>query len=138
MFNEKLGHVLGRGFVVWLVIILIETIHGATRRIFLEPLVGDTRAKQIGVLIGSFVIIAVTFIFVRWLKASQASQFLVVGLLWVALTLAFELILGRLVLRPPWDRIASDYDPEQGGLMIVGLLVMLFAPVALAKLFDEI
>lgn len=43
---------IGRGFAVWLVIIAAEILHGAIRVMFLEPLVGDFRARQIAVLAG--------------------------------------------------------------------------------------
>jgi hypothetical protein len=41
-----------RAFLVWLVIIASETVHGILRGILLLPLVGDFPARQIGVLGG--------------------------------------------------------------------------------------
>ena len=138
MFSEKLTHVLARGVTIWLLIILAETIHGILRTLLLEPLVGDPTARQVSVFIGSIIIIAITFVFVRWLKASYASQFILIGTTWVILTIVFEILLGRLVMDLSWERIASDYNVLQGGMMVFGLLVMLLAPVAIARLVDEI
>jgi len=42
------------------------------------------------------------------------------------------------VLDISWERIASDFDILHGGLMLFGVLVMLFAPIAMARLCDEI
>ena len=138
MFSEKLTHVLARGVAIWLLIILAETIHGILRTLLLEPLIGDPTARQVSVFIGSVIIIAITFVFVRWLKASHASQFILIGTTWVILTIVFEILLGRLVMDLSWERIASDYNVLQGGMMVFGLLVMLLAPVAMARLADEI
>ena len=138
MFSEKLTHVLARGVAIWLLIILAETIHGILRTLLLEPLVGDPTARQVSVFIGSVIIIAITFVFVRWLKACYASQFILIGTTWVILTIVFEILLGRLVMDLSWERIASDYNVLQGGMMVFGLLVMLLAPVAIARLVDEI
>lgn len=138
MFNDKLTHVLGRGLFVWLLIVAAETVHGITRKFLLQPFLGDFRARQVSVFIGAVIIVAITFVFVRWLKASHFSHFILVGVMWVALTVGFEILLGRLVMDLSWERISSDYNVANGGLMMFGLLVMLFAPLAMAKIEDEI
>ena len=138
MFGEKITHVLARGFIVWLLIIFAETIHGITRTLLLEPLIGDFRARQVSVFTGAAMIVVITFVFVRWLKGSGALDFVLIGIMWVILTVGFEILLGRLVLDISWERIASDFDILHGGLMLFGLLVMLCAPMAMARLCDEI
>jgi hypothetical protein len=50
-----------------------------------------------------------------------------IGVMSVVLTLAFEIGLGRLV-GSSWNRIASDYNLLQGGLMPIGLGVMAMSP----------
>lgn len=120
---------LVRAFVVWLLIIFAESVHGALRQALLEPVVGDFRARQVSVFIGAGIIVAITFVFVRWLKASRVSQFVLVGVMWVILTVGFEMVLGRFAMDLSWERIASDYNVVEGGLLPFGLLVMLFAPL---------
>ena len=56
-----------------------------------------------------------------------------IGLMWVALTLAFEIGLGRLV-GSSWNRIASDYDLLHGGLMPIGLGIMAMSPWIASRL----
>lgn len=124
---------IGRGFAVWLVIIAAEFLHGAARVLFLESLVGDFRARQIAVFTGILIILAISYVFVRRLCAVNNSQLFFVGLLWVALTVAFEISLGR-ALNQSWERILSDYDIARGGLLGFGLLFMLFAPMIAAGL----
>lgn len=138
MFSEKLTHVLVRGFFVWLLIICAETIHGIARTLLLEPLIGDFRARQVSVFTGAIMILTITLVFVRWLKGSKRFHFLLVGMMWVALTIGFEIFLGRTALNLPWERITADYNLTAGGLMLLGLLVMFVAPLASARLFDEV
>lgn len=135
---EKLIKVLTRGLAVWFVIIFVESLHGIARGIFLEPLLGDFKARQVSVFIGAIIIVAIAFIFVRWLKGSRIIDFFLVGFLWVVLTIGFEVALGRFVMGVSWERIAADYNLVNGGLMPLGLLVMLFAPLAMAKIEDEV
>jgi hypothetical protein len=126
--------VLIRAILVWLVIIAAETVHGILRGVLLVPIVGDLPARQIGVLIGSLLIFAVAYLFIRWIAVQTKLQFLAVGLIWVVLTILFEIGLGRLVLGLPWERLTEDYDVTRGGFMGVGLLFMAAAPWLAARL----
>jgi hypothetical protein len=123
-----------RAVAVWLVLILVETVHGILRGIFLVPLVGDVHARQIGVGIGSALIVAVAYIFSPWLGAGSRRALIATGVLWVVLTLAFEIALGRFIISASWDRILSDYDLRQGGLMILGMLVLGTSPLIAARM----
>ncbi len=120
---------LFRACAVWLVIIAVETVHGILRAVLLVPLVGDLPARQVGVPVGSLLVYAVAFLLIRWIAARATLQLLGVGLLWVVLTVLFEIGLGRLLLGLPWDRIAEDYDPARGGLLWLGLLFMAASPL---------
>ena len=122
-----------RGIAIWLVIIFIESLHGTARRLFLEPVLGDFRARQVSMFTGSLIIFAITFLFIRWIQATSIRQLLGIGLLWLVLTVGFEILLGRLVLGLPWDRITSDYNLRQGGLMIIGLFILTLSPLLAAK-----
>ncbi len=126
--------ILLRSIEVWLVISVAETIHGVARRALLEPFVGDFAARQIGVVTGSAIIMAIVFLFRHWIGATRVYDCVVVGTTWVVLTLGFELFLGRVVLGLGWDRILSDYDIVRGGLMPLGLLVMFLAPLIVRHL----
>lgn len=121
-----------RALEVWLVISVVEIIHGAVRIAALQPLVGDFRARQIAVFTGSLLIIATTFFFRRWLCAASVSDCLIVGAAWVVLTLGFEFLLGR-GLSLSWERILSDYDLARGGLMPIGLTIMFFSPLIVSR-----
>ncbi|MEP7075139.1 MAG: hypothetical protein ABI878_04955 [Acidobacteriota bacterium] len=117
-----------RALAVWVVIILAETVHGVLRNQFLVPVVGDFRSRQIGVFIGSVLILAITILSVRWINASSSTYLIGIGALWAFLTLLFELALA-LILRLDVRRIVEDYDLMNGGLMPLGLLFLWFTPV---------
>jgi len=68
-----------RSLIVWVVIILVETIQGIARVLLLQPYVGDFRARQIGVFTGSIIIFVIAFVFVRWIDARTVSQLLSIG-----------------------------------------------------------
>ncbi len=121
--------ILLRSVEVWLVISVAETLHGIARIALLQPLVGDFTARQIAVFSGSAIIVVVALVFRNWINAARFREQLSVGAVWVVLTITFEIVLGRFVMDLSWERILSDYNIANGGLMPLGLLVMLFAPV---------
>lgn len=122
-----------RGMTVWLVLISAEIVHGVGRGILLRPYVGDLRARQIGVFSGSVIFFAIALACVRWIGATRASQLLGVGALWPVLTAVFEVCFGRFVLGYSWERIRSDYDPSEGGLLPIGLVLLALSPYVAGK-----
>lgn len=130
-------HLFVRAAAVWVVIAAAETVHGIARRLVLEPLVGDLQARRIAVFTGSALAFTAALIFVRWLKGSRPAQFLAAGLLWVVLTVCFELGLGTLMGLSS-ERMFSDYDLANGGLLPIGLFLMFLSPIAAAKLRNEV
>lgn len=111
------GHgLLMRALVIWLVLIGVEFVHGILRAIFLVPVVGDFLARQVGVFIGSALILVVAYLFVGWLRAPDTKSLMLVGVLWLVLTVAFEFSFGHFVFGRSWDSVTEDYDVPQGGL----------------------
>src|SRR5215207_11551774 len=123
-----------RATAVWLVIMAVESAHGTLRELFLAPLVGNFRARQVAVFTGSFLILGVACLCVRWIRAGSTGRLLAVGLLWLFMTLPLEFGLGLFVLGYSWERVASDYDLSRGGLMPFGLAVLTLAPLIAARL----
>lgn len=123
-----------RAFLVWLLIIFTESIHGTIRQIFIAPLIGNFPARRMAFFVGLILILAIAFLFIRWINAPSVKSLLLVGLVWAILTLVFEFGLGFFVLNYPRERIFEDYDISRGGLMGFGILFMFFAPFLAAKL----
>jgi hypothetical protein len=123
-----------KGVAVWCCIIIVEVFHGLARRVLLEPVVGDFRARQIAVFTGSLLILIVAALFIRWVRPRHVGDAVMVGFVWLVLTLAFELAFGRYVAHATWARIASDYDLLRGGLLPIGLMVLAAAPLIAAKM----
>ena len=115
-----------------MLIILAETLHGMARNVFIAPAIGDLRARQIGVLVGSGIVLTIAWLTARWLDARTLRRQLVIGGAWVVLTVTFEILLGR-AIGASWDRIFSDYNPARGGFMILGMAFLFLAPMLAAK-----
>jgi hypothetical protein len=118
----------GRAAAVWLLIALLETLHGIARGLWLEPALGEVAAQRLGFAIGCVIVVGTAWATSRWLGARTRSAQLQAGALWLLLMLGFELAIGR-ARGFGWQRIAAEFDPRQGGLMLFGLLLMWMAPM---------
>lgn len=123
---------VARAVLVWLLLMLAESAQGALRRALLGPEV-ERFVRQFSVLTGVLVIFAITWLLRRWLRPPSVAAALGVGALWVAMTVVFEVALGRM-LGLGWRDIAADYDLARGGLMPLGLLAMGLTPWAVRAL----
>jgi hypothetical protein len=121
-----------RASLTWMLIMLAETLHGMAREIFIAPLLGDWRARQLGVPVGCVLIFAIAWLTASWVGASSPRAQLRVGAYWVAMTLAFEFALGR-ATGASWSRILEDYNPARGGFMILGMAFLFLAPMLAAR-----
>ena len=126
--------ILTRATIIWLVLICAEILHGIARGMFLVPYVGEFRSNQVGVFTGSIIILAIALAFVRWIGASRPRDLVAVGLLWLILTLAFEILFGRFVLGASWERLAADFNVARGGLLPFGMLILMLSPLIAAKI----
>ena len=122
-----------RASLVWMLMMLAETGHGVVREVFIAPVLGGLRARQLGVLIGCVLIFVIAWLTARWMAASSTRQQFRVGAYWVILTLIFEFSLGR-ALGMSWSHIFADYNPLRGGYMLFGLAFMFLAPWITRKL----
>ncbi len=118
-----------RGAVVWLGLVVAETLHGIARTLLLAPHVGDLRARQIAVFSGSALILAIAYATVRWIGARSTRELLTLGLAWLAGMLTFEITFGRWVANQPWERILADYDLMHGGLLPIGMMILALSPL---------
>ena len=124
---------MSRGLIIWVLIMLVETVHGVLRGLLLVPRFGEATAGRIGLLAGTALVFVVTLLLIRWTGIRRGTSLLALGAIWAALTAAFEALIGML---RGWDpgRIAAEINPLAGGPMLYSLCVMFIAPWLCAKL----
>jgi hypothetical protein len=129
--NEKTHW--SRAIVIWLLLMAAEFIHGTIRTLWLSPAIGDFRARQIGVFTGSILMLTIVFFCINWIGSEKKRELVALGILWLILTLLFEIGLGHFVFGYSWEKIWEDYDILKGGLLPFGLLLLALSPLFAAK-----
>jgi hypothetical protein len=111
----------------WLPMILLAVANGIFRQFILLNPLGELRAHQVSTLF----LIVLCSIYV-WLIFSQlaiqnARQALIVGMVWVVLTILFEFGMGALARRS-LENILYDYHLLSGRIWLLFLVWLLVLP----------
>jgi len=88
----------------------------------------ELRAHQLSTLIGSVVIGAFVWLVVRRWPPASGGQALAIGLVWLALTVAFEFFMGLVLAGRPLPDVLHDYDVLAGRVWPLFLAWLTVAP----------
>jgi hypothetical protein len=111
----------------WLLLAACMIANGVFRGLVLEPYLGHYAARQVSSLLGVCIVVTAAGIYVRRLPDPARQPLARAGLLWGALTLAFELGLGFMSGMSLGEMLA-DYDVTAGRLWPLVLLATVLAP----------
>jgi hypothetical protein len=108
--------------LAWLGLLVIGFLNGVIREVSYRRWVGELAGHQIStataiVLFG----LAVWLLERRW-PLGSSGQALAIGLIWLALTVAFEFIFMHYVRGMPWSRLLHDYNILEGRVWVFVLL----------------
>jgi hypothetical protein len=125
---------LPRALVFWLLLAAVAIIIGALRESALRPLVGEPWAHWTGTLVVCAVFVFLIGRFVNRLDPPAApSELWTMGIVWLLLTVCFEMVFGRLALGSSWQELLGAYDPGSGRIWSLVLLTLLLAPPILGR-----
>lgn len=123
-----------RALAVWFAILLLANLNGAVRQAWLIAPLGEVAGRAVSTVLLSILILLVTWLTIRWIGPTTAGDALRVGSIWLALTLAFEFLVGHFVFGKSWAALLEDYDVTRGRIWVLALLVALLAPLWTARL----
>jgi len=120
--------------LVWFGIAVLAVVNGAARDLLYKPALGDLTAHQLStVTLMALIAVAAWLAGARWPLASLRAAS-TVGLCWMLMTLAFEFILGGVLLGRPWASLLRDYDVASGRIWVLVPLCLLVAPMLAIRL----
>jgi len=125
---------LPRALVFWLFLAAVAIVTGALRESVLRPLVGEPWAHWIGTLAVCAIFVFLIGQFLNRLDPPAApSELWTMGIVWLLLTVCFEMVFGRLALGSSWRELLGAYDPGSGRIWWLVLLTVLLAPPVLGR-----
>jgi hypothetical protein len=129
--------VLTRAFGVWLVQLVVIVVLGGLRDTYLQPLIGDHRAHQVGTIAASLAVFGIICLLLSWIGPASRVQAFGLGVFWLLLALVFEFGVFHFIVGVPWPRLLAGYNLAQGNLLVVLWLTVLLAPVVCFALRDR-
>ena len=124
---------LPRSILVWLVILSVAFANGALRELWLIPRVGAGTGHVVSTLILSAAILLVSWRAIRWIRPASPREAWGIGIVWLGLTLTFELIAGHYLFGVPWNQLLADYNLSQGRIWVLVLVTTVSAPRLAAR-----
>ena len=126
MINKK---IIFLTFGTWFLFMILAIINAGIRNGVYKPLVGDLTAHQISTIIFMIIILAVTYLILRFSNIQLSnSEALLIGATWLILTILFEFIAGHYVFGNSWEKLFADYNILKGRIWSIVLLTILLAP----------
>lgn len=114
-------------WLLWLPMIVIAFANAMIReKIFINHFT-EVRAHQLSTITLIFFCSIYTWFVYSRLQIQSSKQAVLVGFVWMLLTIVFEVMLGRLTHKS-WSFILRDYNILAGRLWPVFLLVLLMLP----------
>ncbi len=121
-----------RAILIWCLLAVAMFANGTVRVVALVPLLGDRTAGVLSVATGVAVVLLVTRPFLRRVPGWTSGEPWRLSLLWLVLTVVFELGLG-LVTGKGWSELAGQYAIWRGELWPIVLVAVAAAPFLWAR-----
>ena len=127
-----------RAVGIWFVFLVIAFGLGAVREGLLRPRIGEAKAHVIGTLIAVAFMILVIYAFIQRVHGScSMTDLILIGVLWLVMTVAFEFGFFHFVMGKPWENLLADYNVPRGRIWVLVLATVLLGPIIVGTLMKR-
>jgi hypothetical protein len=113
----------------WLVLTVIGVGNGIARGLYAPLLDNDDLAHQVSTFTGiAFMSMAIYYFLTRIAADYVATDLVIIGAMWLTLTVAFEFAFGHYVMGHSLDYLLADYNLMEGRLWPLVLLTVAIGP----------
>lgn len=128
---------MGKLVLAWAGLLLLAVINGAARDFLYLDIFGLQRAHQISTITLLLIMTIYCYFVFYYRRLNSMSEAVKAGLLWVALTLAFEFLFGHYVGGHSWEKLLSQYNLPAGNLWVLIVIWTGVLPVFYYKFFQK-
>jgi hypothetical protein len=120
--------------LAWFILVIAAIVNGAVREGLYKSILGDLRAHQVSTLTGIILFGVIIWGLSKVWPLVSTKQAWTVGLIWLAMTIAFEFLFGHFFMGHPWSKLFHDYNLLAGRVWILVLIWTTIAPYVFYKL----
>ncbi|MDY6988579.1 MAG: hypothetical protein SWQ30_11040 [Thermodesulfobacteriota bacterium] len=114
--------------VSWIGMVILAIVNGAIREKVYGPFMDELPAHQISTLIGLILFGLYIWILAGVFRIQSSRQALLIGGMWLMMTIFFEFGFGHFLLGHPWGKLFHDYNLFKGRLWSLVLVWTALAP----------
>lgn len=112
----------------WFILLLVAIGNGLLREAIFSPALPELQAHQLSTLTGVFATGCAVWLMSRWQRPASATEAIVIGIVWVLSTVAFEFLFGLFVVGHQLQRLLLDYNLCAGRVWLFFLAWLLVLP----------
>ena len=112
----------------WLGMAILAILNGVTRQKLYGQHMHELSAHQLSTLIGLILFSLYIWILTGVYRIESSNQALVIGGMWLIMTILFEFVFGHYVVGHPWGRLFHDYNLVKGRIWLLVLIWTAIAP----------
>ena len=112
----------------WLGMVGLAIVNGVIREKLYAPFMRELSAHQLSTFIGILLFGVYIWILTGIFRIESSKQALIIGCMWIVMTIAFEFVFGHFVMGHPWEKLFHDYNLIQGRVWILVLIWTTIAP----------
>jgi hypothetical protein len=117
-----------RYILAWFVMLIIAVANGTLRQFTFGKVMPELHSHQLSTLIGSILMgLFIWFVIRKW-PPESGRKALLIGLMWMGLTVAFEFFMGLVLAGRPLAQVLHDYDILSGRVWPLLLIWIALAP----------
>jgi len=122
-----------RYVIAWIPMVFIGVLNGVIRQFGYGKFLNELLAHQGSCVTGIILFgLYIWFLSLHW-PLESSRQALVVGLIWLGLTVSFEFLFGHYVAKHTWNKLICDYNILEGRLWALVLIAISIAPYVIYK-----
>ncbi len=123
---------------MWFIFVIAAILNATFREVLITPRLGEHAGHVISTFTFMGIILALTYLFLGYLDAELAgNDLLLIGALWLVLTVAFEFLFGHYVMGHSWEKLLADYNILKGRVWVLVLITTFLAPWLVGTYFRK-
>jgi len=120
--------------LAWLPLVMIAMLNGALREGLYGQYLGELRAHQVSTVSGISLFGIYIWVLIRHMSPVSSKQAIIIGIIWLGMTLAFEFIFMHYVAGHSWEVLLYDYNIFAGRVWMLVLIWITVTPYIFYRL----
>jgi hypothetical protein len=126
-----------RYVLAWIPMMAIGIINGTLRVVTYGKVLSELRAHQVSTITGVFLMGLYIWIILSFWTPNSLQHALLIGILWLGLTVAFEFLFGHYIAGHSWSQLLRDYNLFAGRIWLLVLIWITIAPLLFYRFLPQ-